>query len=355
MITDKGVAVPDDMAAALECRRRSTDGLRGAATRRSAGLRRLGRRSRPARRSGRNGSPGWPSTSAPTSAGPPRSTARRTRSAGPDRRLIGSSGNSPRTSPVGPKDGLTKGLLREHNRIDNEHRYSGSRPGRPTTVSPCRCWSWPGSASAARSARRWPPPPRSRSAPKQLGYHRFWVAEHHGMPAVASSAPGRAAGPPGRQHQHHPARVGRRHAAEPRADGGRRAVRHAGRAAPGPDRPGPWPRAGQRPADRVRAAPPAGGPGIRRFRRSARRVAALHERATSRRTTRSRGSGRPRPSRCRSTSSARPTTAPGWPPGWVCRSRSRTISPAPAATPTRRWTCTGRCSGRRRRWTSRTR
>ncbi|HEY5150374.1 MAG TPA: MsnO8 family LLM class oxidoreductase, partial [Mycobacterium sp.] len=24
---------------------------------------------------------------------------------------------------------------------------------------------------------------------EQLGYHRFWVAEHHGMPAVASSAP----------------------------------------------------------------------------------------------------------------------------------------------------------------------
>ena len=22
-----------------------------------------------------------------------------------------------------------------------------------------------------------------------LGYHRLWVAEHHGMPAVASSAP----------------------------------------------------------------------------------------------------------------------------------------------------------------------
>src|SRR6476469_9587069 len=24
---------------------------------------------------------------------------------------------------------------------------------------------------------------------EELGYHRFWVAEHHGMPAVASSAP----------------------------------------------------------------------------------------------------------------------------------------------------------------------
>ena len=26
-------------------------------------------------------------------------------------------------------------------------------------------------------------------AAEQLGYHRFWVAEHHGMPAIASSAP----------------------------------------------------------------------------------------------------------------------------------------------------------------------
>ena len=24
---------------------------------------------------------------------------------------------------------------------------------------------------------------------EKLGYHRFWVAEHHGMPAVASSSP----------------------------------------------------------------------------------------------------------------------------------------------------------------------
>ncbi len=24
---------------------------------------------------------------------------------------------------------------------------------------------------------------------EELGYHRFWVAEHHNMPAIASSAP----------------------------------------------------------------------------------------------------------------------------------------------------------------------
>jgi luciferase family oxidoreductase group 1 len=30
---------------------------------------------------------------------------------------------------------------------------------------------------------------RLAAATEELGYHRFWVAEHHGMPAVASSAP----------------------------------------------------------------------------------------------------------------------------------------------------------------------
>ena len=35
---------------------------------------------------------------------------------------------------------------------------------------------------------------------ERLGYHRFWVAEHHNMPGIASSAPAVLHRPPGRRH-----------------------------------------------------------------------------------------------------------------------------------------------------------
>ena len=60
--------------------------------------------------------------------------------------------------------------------------------------------------------------------------------------------------PPGRGDQRDPGRLGRGDAAQPRAAGGRRAVRTAGGAAPRPDRPGHRPRARHRPAHRAGAA-----------------------------------------------------------------------------------------------------
>ena len=97
----------------------------------------------------------------------------------------------------------------------------------------------------ARHAERW-------------GYKRYWVAEHHNIPGIASAATavviGHIAGGTSRIR----VGVGRHHAAEPRAAGDRRAVRHARVALPGPDRPGPGPRPRRRPADRPALAPQAG-------------------------------------------------------------------------------------------------
>ena len=75
----------------------------------------------------------------------------------------------------------------------------------------------------------------------------MWVAEHHGMPSVASSAPGRAHRPPGRRHHHPAGRRRRGHAPQPRPAGGGRAVRHPRGPPPRPDRPRPRPRPGHRP------------------------------------------------------------------------------------------------------------
>ena len=67
----------------------------------------------------------------------------------------------------------------------------------------------------ARHAERW-------------GYRRYWLAEHHNMPGIASAATAVRDRPRGRRHLDDPRRRGRHHAAEPRAAGDRRAVRHAG-------------------------------------------------------------------------------------------------------------------------------
>ena len=76
---------------------------------------------------------------------------------------------------------------------------------------------------------------------ESLGFSRYWLAEHHNMPGIASSATavlvGHIAGAPPPS-----AGFGRHHAAQPRPAGGGRGLWHAGRAVPGPHRPGPGPR-----------------------------------------------------------------------------------------------------------------
>jgi hypothetical protein len=67
---------------------------------------------------------------------------------------------------------------------------------------------------------------------EKLGYNRFWVAEHHNMDGIASSATsvllGYLAGGTST------IRRWRHHAAQPRAAGDCRAVRHPGEPVPGP-------------------------------------------------------------------------------------------------------------------------
>ena len=67
---------------------------------------------------------------------------------------------------------------------------------------------------------------------ERLGYRRYWVAEHHNMPGIASSSPAVLLAHAGRGHVDDPPRLGRRDAAEPRAARRRRAVRDARGAAP---------------------------------------------------------------------------------------------------------------------------
>ena len=93
MITDKGVAVPDDMAGALQA---DEAGLTAFEALRPDDQRIYVEwvKTPP---SGRSASRGWPSTSAPTSVGP-RRTTRRTRSATPDER--GTARGVPRLDPM---------------------------------------------------------------------------------------------------------------------------------------------------------------------------------------------------------------------------------------------------------------
>ena len=68
---------------------------------------------------------------------------------------------------------------------------------------------------------------------ERWGYHRYWLAEHHNMPGIASAATVHRHRPRRRRHEDDSRRLRRHHAAEPRAAGHRRAVRHAGVAFPG--------------------------------------------------------------------------------------------------------------------------
>ncbi len=189
---------------------------------------------------------------------------------------------------------------------------------------------------------------------EQLGYHRFWVAEHHNMPGIASSAPAVLIGHLAAATSTHPRRVRRRDAAQPRLAGRGRAVRDAGGAAPGPDRPGHRPRPRHGPGDGRGAAALARGALGRRLPRATRRADRLLRREHGRRATRTRPSPR---SPAWATSRpcgfwGRAGTAPRWPASSGCRLRSPTTSAR--RTRCRRWPCTASGSARRRRSTGRT-
>ncbi len=47
----------------------------------------------------------------------------------------------------------------------------------------------------------------------ELGYHRYWVAEHHGGPMLASASPEALIGPIAVDHRRHPGRQRRGDAA----------------------------------------------------------------------------------------------------------------------------------------------
>ena len=181
------------------------------------------------------------------------------------------------------------------------------------------------------------PPVLGGRAPQHAGHRQF--------------RPGRADRPPGRGDLHDPGRLGRRDAAQPRPAGGGRAVRHAGGAAPGPDRPGHRPGPRHRPAHRAGAAAHHGGALGRGVPAGAGRPDRLLPRggpaAADHRDARA-GATCPR-SGC----SAPAGSAPSSPGCSACRSRSRTTSARP--TPCRRWPCTGSTSGRPSGWSGRTR
>ena len=157
---------------------------------------------------------------------------------------------------------------------------------------------------------------------ERLGYHRFWVAEHHNMPGIASSAPPVLIGHLAGATSTHPRGVRRRDAAQPRLAGRGRAVRDAGGAAPRAHRPGHRPRSRHRPGDGRGAAALPGGALGRRFPRAARRADRLLRAGNGRRATRTRPSPR---SPARATArpcgfSGRAGTAPRWPASSGCRS-----------------------------------
>ncbi len=119
------------------------------------------------------------------------------------------------------------------------------------------------------------------AAAERLGYRRYWVAEHHNMPGIASSSPpvllAHAAGVTST------IRLGSRcHAPEPRPAGGRRAVRHARGPPPRTHRPRHRAGAGHRPAHRAGLEAQRPGVGGRRLPRAARRAVRLLRRRVPR-------------------------------------------------------------------------
>ena len=137
----------------------------------------------------------------------------------------------------------------------NSRCGDGVRPGRePARCAPVR--ARPGPRRAGLVARRGPaalPAARRRGRaarlPPLLGGRAPQHARHRQLLA------GGAAGPRRQRHLHDPDRLGRRHAAEPRAARGRRAVRDARGAPPRPRRPRDRPRARHRPGHGAGPAP----------------------------------------------------------------------------------------------------
>ena len=113
----------------------------------------------------------------------------------------------------------------------------------------------PGRAATRPPATRSPRPVALAQVADELGYRRYWLAEHHNMPAVAATNPPVLIAHGRRGHRADPGRLRRRDAAQPRAAGRRRAVRAARGRLPGPDRPRHRPRARHRPGHQLGAAP----------------------------------------------------------------------------------------------------
>ena len=200
-------------------------------------------------------------------------------------------------------------------------------------MSRCRFSTWRRSGgvrppvTVSRAASRWPSGPRSwgtcgSGTPstttwrhRLLGHQRADLAHRRADPDD-------------------PARRGRGDAAQPRAAGHRRAVRHPGRHVSGPDRPRPGPGAGLGSEHHVRAAPRpelsrhlpagrAGAAGLSQRQYPGPGVDASPARART----------------SRSTSWARRCSGPSWPPRSACPTRSPRTSRRPSSN--RPWPSTG--------------
>ena len=158
----------------------------------------------------------------------------------------------------GPRPSNAQGRQRQPRRTgagrNSRRRPPGLSTGEQPTPDPLRPRPRPGPQRPDHGDALAASVALARTA-DELGYRRYWVAEHHNMPAVAATNPpvliAMLAGATAR------IRVGsgRRDAAQPRAAGGRRAVRAARGGLPGPDRPRHRPGARHRPGDQLRAAP----------------------------------------------------------------------------------------------------
>ena len=122
-----------------------------------------------------------------------------------------------------------------------------------------------------------------RGSPTRLGYMRYWVAEHHNLPAIASSAPEIMIGQIAAVTERIARRLRRRDAAQPRAADGGRALQGAGGALSRPHRSRPRPRARHRSGHVLHAAPPPGHQRGGRLPRALQRTDAAGDARLSRR------------------------------------------------------------------------
>ena len=142
----------------------------------------------------------------------------------------------------------TRGCTEPRSGSDGKSRRSGVAP----RMVPLSVLDLATVASGSTPAQALADTTKIAGVAEQLGYHRLWVAEHHGMPAVASSAPAVLIAHLANATTDAPGRLRRRHAAEPRAARRRRAVRDARSAAP---------RAASTSASGARPAPTRSPPG----------------------------------------------------------------------------------------------